>query len=89
MAPAASPSPLPNRPKSRSQASNVKLKFTALNYSGQMFVHEHTHSMVLDLSLLFIGLCVGMFLGYIAGVLVSDARSRKAAPPPQWLSRRH
>jgi len=42
-----------------------------------MFLHEHTHSMVLDLALLCIGLFFGMFLGYIAGVLHSDRQKHE------------
>ena len=42
-----------------------------------MFLHEHTHSIILDLTLLCTGLFLGMFLGYIAGTLHWHARSTK------------
>jgi hypothetical protein len=38
--------------------------------------------------LMLLGLFAGMFLGFIVGVLTSDARSRKPAPLPEDLSQR-
>ena len=45
-----------------------------------MFLHEHMHSVALDLTLLCMGGFFGMFLGYIAGVLHADAKGRKHTP---------
>jgi hypothetical protein len=52
-----------------------------------MFLHEHMHSVALDLALLCTGGFFGMFLGYILGTLHSD-KSRKHSPVidfTEWL----